>query len=282
MSTTQTELPEIEVESVTDGSRNSKPDHIGVEFEYPVAVGDTIPAAEGDCSDGLWNDYRLTDESRGDNWISDLDYAGAIGSDHTGAEIRSGIMDIQSEEPNVWYRESIRKSEESGYPFAATGYGETIFGLHQHISPIRKELTEEIAQMCSNEWARVFFCSSISRETLDPWRHGGVRSPESPWRGPRAGGIEEDRWEFRLPEPVLPDHFDLMMEFWRKLAAGGFPEARDFAREAVMSRDERLTPIVQYQQLAESEDRWPVELAFRDDMNTDRAVAEWFADLMGD
>lgn len=249
---------------------------IGIELEYPVAPEpEEVPAASAFRSHDLRGWF-----SEGE-WLPDFgDNRGYVGSDHTGAEITSGILDLHSDEPERWYRGTIRASEEARHPFAATGYGSTYFGLHMHVSSLRDSPRAAIGAACDDEWARVFFCSSISETSLDPWRHYSSSSPGNPFRRDRRG--ESDHYEFRLPEPVLEDHFDLIMEFWRKVEADSPEDAIDFARELVHDRDERLTPVVQYNQLRDTMDDWPTEVCFTDEEGdpTDRSAAEWFHDLM--
>jgi hypothetical protein len=269
MSTTETPT----TTATRTASDNPDLANIGVELEYPVAR-DRIPAPAGvaDTSNQLRGEYQRED------WLTESfpDDGGYMGSDHTGAEITSGILSIHSDQPEDWYRASIAEAESAGYPFAATGYGRTVFGLHMHVSDIDDSQRSAIANACNNEWARVFFCASIDENSLDPWRHGGVRNPGAPFRGPRSGNRQH--YEFRLPEPMLQDHFGLVMDFWR-MAEDDVDAAIDFAREIVYDRDERLTSIQQYQQLA-GRPEWDREQARREDAQTDPSVAEWFIDLM--
>lgn len=255
-------------------------DHIGIELEYPVATG-PVPEGLAAHSTNLRSHF-----GRSSDWLPNMfegGKGGYMGSDHTGAEITSGILDLHTSEPEEWYTNSISEAEGAGYSFAATGYGETVFGLHMHVSQFSKEKKDAVQDMCSNEWARVFFCSSIDRDSVDPWRHGGVSAPSTPFRGPRGGG-EDNHWEFRLPEPMLPEHFGLVMDFMRILETEGPEAAEEFAFELVVNRDERLTPLVQYRNLRETVDGWPDEQAIREETDTrfctDRHAAQWVVDLM--
>lgn len=253
-------------------------DHIGFELEYPATNG-APPAAPADAnSRGLSGEYQGT-------WPAESvppEARGACGTDHCGAEIRSGVMDLHSGQPEAWYEDSIRLGEEAGYRFAATGVGRSCFGLHTHLSPLNQDRVEVIHEATrENEWPRVFFCSSVHANSLDPWRHYRSSSPRSPFRGPRSYGETNDdhHYEFRLQEPVLPEHFGLVCDFWRKVETDGPELALDWARELVHDRDERLTAIVQYRQLETENDNWPNDGCFRGG-NTSRSAAEWFGDLM--
>lgn len=261
---------------VTEDDLTPELNNVGVELEYPVAETETsAPAGTARTSGALYENYDRDDWEvpglREDAW-------GYMGHDHTGAEITSGVLEIHSDEPEIWYEGSIEEAENDGHPFAASGFGETVFGLHQHVSELSQNARERIAEACSNEWALVFWCSSVSEDSLDPWRHGGIYSPSEPWSGPRHPGNRH--WEFRLPEPVLPEHFSLMMDFWRKVGAEGVEAATDFARDLVYDKDERLTAIQQYHQLEDEYEDWPRNSALEEGSGTDEGVALWFADLM--
>lgn len=251
---------------------------IGIELEYPLLSERAdlpAPAALASSSGAVRSHF-----GRGNGWLtaSPDDYNGYVGSDHVGAEITSGILELHEGEPERWYNESIQNVEDAGYEFAASGYGSTTFGLHMHMSELSEDAVEYIDAMCESEWARVFCCASVSENSLDPWRHGGVRDPANSFRARRGSG----HYEWRLPEPMLPDHFSMVMEFLRTMAHGEYEAAEEYAREAVMQKDSRLTPIQQYEILDSELDDFPSERAFSSDSAepTDAHVAEWFHDLM--
>lgn len=254
-------------------------DHVGFELEYPATRGEPPAAPANQNSRSMSDDYPGAWPVQG---VPDS-ARGSCGTDHCGAEIRSGVMDLHTYQPETWYNESIRLGEEEGYTFAATGRGRSVFGLHTHLSPIDPDIVERITEeTSSNEWCRVFFCASIDENSLDPWRHYRSSSPGHPFRGPRTRTetSDDDHYEFRLQEPVLPEHFELVCDFWRKVETEGVEAALDYARDLVLSKDERLTAIQQYRQLDERHDEWPTEQALNENNATDPAVAEWFADLM--
>lgn len=250
---------------------------LGVELEYPVAPSvDASPAASARRSEDLYEQY---------GGASSWEEGGRFQHEHTGVEISSPILDIHSEEPEEWFEATVAACESYGHPFAATGWGDTNFGMHQHISNLTSDEADKIRSACSNEWARVFWCTSVNHNSVDPWRHGGVGSPGEPFstfdpRGAGSGPTESSgyHWEFRLPEPALPEHFSLMANFWRITARDSIEAAIDYARERVHERDARLTAVQQYQQLREERDDWPDEDAFSE--RCDRSVGEWFVDLM--
>lgn len=297
---------QIQPTSTTESSVETTPDFnaIGVEFEYPV--GDT-PAHEGpdlyaERSSGMvGEDWQLNIDGVPDVERDD----GDAGHDHVGAEVRSPVFDLHTTQPETWYRASIIHAEELGYNFAANGRGETNFGLHMHLSQLSDEQASALHDMCLEPWMRIFACASLSNDSADPWRHGGVTSgsidpqnthswdPQRMTRnGPTsvtyaAGGDRhsDGHYEWRLPEPMMPDHFEMMMHFLRLLSLGEIDEAREYARGAVMDRDSRLTAIQQYRTLAEEYDDWP-ERGINEDtsyINDSQVEAEkYMASLMGD
>lgn len=280
MSTVEsTSVPE-ELSSTDTDEPTPDMDSIGIELEYPIArTPDMIPAGTAGNSSSAREHFRSVESN---SWFEGRfgGEGGYVGRDHTGAEITSGVLDLHSSQPDDWYHDSIEAVEAEGYPFAASGAGSTNFGLHMHVSEINEDQRNFIRDVCGNEWARVFFCASVDRGSADPWRHGGVRSVSQPWRGPRNPG--PNHWEFRLPEPGLPEHVSLMVEFLRLVSYERFEEAREFARELVYDRDERLTPVAQYRQLSEEYDSWPDEDAMDGTGRTTPAAAEWFVDLMNE
>lgn len=275
-----TEQPTIELEPELDA--------VGIEFEYPVAAEpDRAPATSAIRSRDLRN------EVSGDWVLGEPDVpTGRMTGDHVGAEITSAVLNLHSTQPEVWYYRTIQEAEQMGYPFAATGYGETVFGLHLHISSLPDEKAHALFEMCQEPWMRVFVCSSVSQYSADPWRHGGVGSRGM--NGERSFGnsriLRPDRrgpdnhFEWRLPEPVLPNHFGMVMHFLRLLEVEGVDAAREYALDAVENADERLTAVQQYQYYREHADDFLDVCA---DENTGRGgtdahAAEYMMEIMGD
>jgi len=257
--------------------------NIGIELEYPIANdAGRAPATTGLSSSQLRDEWR-NEEGRDWKLPGFGPSAGSMDSDHVGAEITSGILDLHSDQPERWYNESIRQAQNFGYPFAACGQGDTNFGCHYHLSELPEEGAETINDITSNtDWGRVFFCGSVTEHTLDPWRHGGAHGmpTNSCYSRPSRAGYG-DHYEFRLPEPVHPEHFGLIMDFLRMIARREYDRAYDFAYETVMSCDERLTPVKQYNAYDERLDDWPTEECFDDETRrNDPHAAEYFYDLM--
>jgi hypothetical protein len=259
-------------------------DTIGVEFEYPVAPMDGHPAGRADRSTPLRDEVGIGNRWDVSDYLEDgAAQAGNMTRDHVGAEITSAQMDLHSAEPSLWYAGTVERATEMGYPFAETGYGDTVFGMHLHLSDMDEHRAERLLEMSCEPWFRLFVNSSISRSSLDPWRHGGVNSGnlngnpqlDTPSRqrivNPRRGS---GHYEWRLPEPVCVDHFIVLMNFLKRLSAEGPVEARQYAHELVHNRDPRLTCVRHYDSLVDEYGTDWVGEALASDNNTDREAAE--------
>jgi len=288
-----------EINSITNDSSIASNDidaaeditNIGIELEYPV--GDGIAACgQSRHSSSLRGEWR---EKHSSDWtIPDFDgNMGYMGRDHVGAEITSGILDLHSDQPEEWYVKSINQAEDMGYPFAMSGQGETTFGLHLHLSDVPHVKAKFVYEMCQEPWALTFFCSSVSQDSLCPWRYGGVSGDgllgnrrfddESPpaeisynqrIMNHYAHDDEYDgHYEFRLNEPTHPDHFAAVCHFFRLLDVAGTNAAYDFAHDMVYSADDRLTPVKQYKYLYDSYNQFPTDAAIDDEQGNSEAAA---------
>lgn len=269
---------------------------VGIEFEYPIAPesaesDDDFMAATQDnarMSDAIYNDRRAPNV--GEEWLPSMQNipTGEMTRDHVGAEITSARLNLHSDEPERWYRATIARATSLGYPFAANGRGGTSFGMHLHLSELSDSEAGAIHNICQEDWAPIFFCASLSEDSADPWRHGGVSfGGDFDADGHFGnGGILRNRhgdghWEFRLPEPGVPEHFDVIMNFLRLLATQGSEAAATFARDCVFEKDERLTAVQQYNHLQSEVEGWPTEQAVRDSSDyTGERFAQQFVDIM--
>lgn len=279
---TETTVRQVTVEA-NSTDQETELEHIGIEFEYPT--GENAPIGEANESQEL-RDLIGHPEP----WVLNANEreipTGTMTSDHVGAEITSDILDLHTTQPEVWYYRTIQKAESLGFPFAAKGWGETIFGLHMHLSPLNEDKAHKLGMMCREPWSRAFFCTSVTATSADPWRHGGVShasvNPDSTTSytslSPRSYG-ERDHYEFRLPEPMLPNHFGMVMHFLRLLDVEGFGAARDYAYEKVHSRDPMLTAVQQYRAHFVEGDCDLIE-AMQDGRRTDDYAAEAFVEIM--
>jgi len=278
-------MPVTEVElrstSGTDTQASFDLDTIGIEFEYPVArSAERAPATYAERSRAFDNAYP----PGSDEWTLNENEAdiptGYVGSDHVGAEVTSAELNLHTTQPEVWHYRTIQKATELGYPFAATGYGDTVFGQHLHLSSLPRRKAEALFDMSQEDWFRMFVCSSLSPTSLDPWRHGGVTSRDiggAEFMGGNQTIVvecpygEPDHYEWRLPEPMLPEHFGMVMHFLRLLETDGVEEARDYAYERVHEADDRLTAVQQYR-LYDERDAWTGDEMEPGDYNDAEAV----------
>jgi hypothetical protein len=261
---------------------------VGIEFEYPV--GDT-PASDGpDTYANRSNGLRGYDWQLGVEGVPDVSRDnGEAGRDHVGAEIRSPVFDLHTDQTEAWYEASIAHAEDAGFNFAANGRGDTTFGLHTHMSDLNEQQVTFIQDLCANEpWMRAFVCASLSPNSMDPWRHAGVRY-SSLWPNGNSGGgrvmrnqfsDSDTHYEWRLPEPVVPEHLEMILHFLRLVSFEEYDAAADYARERVESRDLRLTAVQQYHLFSEQRDNWPRSECFEEGNATTPEAAEYFADVM--
>lgn len=274
-----------EVRAITEEELGVEPefelDEIGVEFEYPVRASDSdYPSLHAHQSHPLYNG----NPGSWDLGLEDVP-TGRMTRDHVGAEITSSVLDLHTTQPEVWYQATVNRAEELGFPFAANGWGETNFGLHMHLTNLSREKAEELWEVCQNNWMRVFLCASIGPNSADPWRHGGVSGDcihgRRDWDYQRVMNSRGSRhYEWRLPEPVLPDHFAMIMHFLRLVEIEGVEFAAEYARERVETRDDRLTAIQQYRIADEEWSRWPENGAMDSGPRTDSSAAEYMVNLM--
>lgn len=246
-------------------------DTIGVEFEYPIARNpENAPATYAEDSTPLRNMVWYGEEeadtfgSRGGDrsWpISPNEIPeGQMDRDHVGAEITSAQLDLHTTQPEAWFVGSIQRAEDMGYSYAASGSGDTCFGMHLHLSEVPQRKAEGLLEISRQPWFRTFICSSVGPDSADPWRHGGVNtsglSGERNFDRQRVVNNRrgEGHYEWRLPEPVMPDHFEMVMHFLRLLETDGVAEARQYARGRVDAADERLTAVQQYQMYRDRDD----------------------------
>lgn len=187
----------------------------------------------------------------------EYELGGYVGGDPTvGTEIVSGpepgqTGGISTERARTWYRDSIDiASGEHGFahePCGRIDKGSSTAGLHLHLSPLSIEQAQDLYRLCEEPWFKVFVCSSITDDEDQPYLNV-FRNAYVNFNGLERGhhgavnfvNPDEGHWEWRLPEPMTEDHFDLLMEFldrWRDNRTAG----REWARDLVMDGDDRIT-----------------------------------------
>lgn len=227
---------------------------IGVEIEYPRAPD----FDQKMTSFGMWSG-RLRDRVRDEGLPS------TIG----GRPVHDGTVGLEVLSPDTspmggmalgdapkWYADVIEYIEdEYNEPFAPTGImNDSTAGLHLHLSPLTRDQAEALYEISTTTWGKAMFCSSVaSDEHNDDWRvfrgreycsfpgsvidHEGGRNHYAcvNYRG-------SDHYEWRMPEPVDPAHFELIVKFLR-LFEQDTEEAIQYAQETLDAGDDRVTAI---------------------------------------
>ena len=223
--------------------------YIAPEVEYPTTnTADEATFTEGGYGARSWREHYPRSGGPGD---------AIIGTDGTvGAEVRPE-QDFGLRVPRVtrWYRDLLRAGHADGYPHEPVGImadsGHSTAGLHLHLSPLTEEQAETLYEWSQEDWMQAFVCTSIvSDGTLTPTAqvfrdnycnlHGGFDDG-------RYAAVHSARgpghYEWRLPEPMTADHFDLLIEFLDTFYNEGAEPARDMVQSLLDERDERITGV---------------------------------------
>lgn len=223
---------------------------IGIEVEYPLAdAGSTTWTQHAMNSDSVVNEYR---DRHGSSW----EFGGRITRDPSvGAEIITRDGGAHFDEIAQWYRNTIDYIEgDMGYPHEPVGEmapnnGSTA-GLHIHLSPISTQEARTLYSMSQTDWLKAFVCSTL-HENGDGGNHrvfrGGRYCNTSGFDTGRYDVVHSvsassGHYEWRLPEPMTPDHFELVVEFLRRFLDDP-DDAKRFARRHVESGDSTLTSV---------------------------------------
>jgi hypothetical protein len=157
-----------------------------------------------------------------------------------------------------WYRMSI--AELSKYsPHEPCGVSvssdrASTIGLHLHFSgdmfqgSAGRRKGEGLYELSQEPWFKLFACSSIANdpgsETYQVFRSSYCSMNYTDHSSNSVvNRVNGDHFEWRLLEPVTPDHFDLVLDFFELFANEGIDEAREFARGLVDDFDHRLTAV---------------------------------------
>lgn len=162
---------------------------------------------------------------------------------------------LSLDEIGNWYRDvldHIRYEYATDYqPCGLLTNGSTA-GLHVHLSPFTRTQAQTLFEMSQTPWMKVLFCSSIAREdddvTWPVFRGGRYCAMDIGSDGPGRNHYQclnyrgNDHWEWRLPEPMVPENLDLMVEFLRAFEQS--PDAaREYAEGVLEDADDRLTSL---------------------------------------
>lgn len=221
-----------------DFDLNSSDLNIGIEVEYPGMNP---------------SDKRYVDRGRDTNDLqSRIDHVPlegrAVYDGTVGLEIVSEVLEL--EDSPGWYASVIDYiTEEWNTPYQPTGLMATgnTAGMHLHLSELSRSKAEDLYELSQTPWAKVLFCSSIANngdETVWPVFRGGRYCNMNFGTGhydcvnERRGG----HYEWRLPEPVDPDHFEIIAKFLR-LFEQSTDMAVEYAQEVLDDADDRITAI---------------------------------------
>ena len=214
---------------------------VGIEVEYPqMGSNDEYMVSRGRDSNNVQNQV-----SRMPSGLGRPTYDGTVG-----LEVVSDVLNVG--DAGNWYKDVIEHIEEEyNAPFQPTGLlsnGSTA-GLHIHLSSLDDSEARELYEISQTPWAKVLFCSSIASGddgvTWPVFRGGRYCQMEANLNGSRYNCVNSRRgghYEWRMPEPVAPEHIDIVMKFLDFFHQD--PEiARDYAQELLDDTDDRITAI---------------------------------------
>lgn len=212
---------------------------LGIEVEYPgMDRGDTLYVDRGRSTNDLSNEVTMP-SSIGGRAV----YDGTVG-----LEVVSDRL--HTEDSVNWYRDVIEHVEEEyNTPYQPVGLmrrGSTA-GMHIHLSPLSNSQARRLFEISQEPWAQVLFCSSIAntQETGSwPVFRGGsyCRMNYASSRYDCVNHRSGDHYEWRLPEPMAPEHMEIVVKFLRIFETSP-EEAVRYAQAVLDSGDDRVTAI---------------------------------------
>lgn len=253
------ELPEVETARSQWESRDFK---MGAEIEFPTRREGSEPLTSvGVLREEVAREMDgAIEHSLGGEVTSER-----IGSLTHGTELRTPDGGIPYRDLPEWYRLTIEEVEErTPYDFEPVGITEgTTAGVHVHVSPITIEQAEKLWELSQEPWIHVFASTSIAndRNGRDVDFYPVLRSGDgtsgsgfsnycqlegfdtnhsSAVNAHRSGGV--GHYEWRIPEPMHPENFDLIVKFIAKFMNDP-EEAKRWARSLVLQADSRLTSV---------------------------------------
>lgn len=227
---------------------------VGCELEVPLAQQGGYKRKCGKDSHGIVDSAYIGGPERSFT-RREMKYDSTVG-----LEITSDALDI--EKMKKWYRYVFlhvdhvhRKQIE---PTGRLDNGSTA-GLHQHLSPIGKDVAEELYNFSWGNLAKLCFCTSFVLRDLKAdlelncfrggnycdmyFDHGHYSVVNCASRHDSKFDEDDEHWEWRLPEPMEPDNYDVMMDFLGLWYARSLGTAEKWLREVFQKRPQMFTSL---------------------------------------
>lgn len=263
----------IENASFTDFNK------IGVEVEWPAAsrrrstpTMNQIAGYSKELFDEVQRMYRPENShSRTFDWP----LGGKVYEDCTvGLEIPS---DVQTpSEIGHWYVDTLDLVEdEFRVPHEPCGKLErSTAGMHVHMSDLSEADAKLIQELSAQRWFQSFVCTSVAYSYKQVYRGGGTSLPDPHEPHDGRGCIHQvgrgsQHYEWRLPEPMTREHFQLFADFLTMLSQGDVRDAINYTRDLVNEADSRVTSFARAEAVGVNEFTQPV--------GQPTGLDEWFA-----
>lgn len=218
--------------------------HVGVEMEYPkIASGGTHLVSRGRKTRSECRDLQDVGWSPPDGRLA---WDGTVGIEAVSEPMRPSSA-------SEWYREVMYQLEDEGIQYEPTGLiNSSTAGTHIHISKLSRDQARTLAQWSHEEWLQVFVGSSVvggGSEDHRVFRGGDYCRMTDSITGSRYNVVNErsrinGHYEWRMPEPMLPDHFEVVMEFIDRFVDDP-QDARSFAKSVLDDESSDVLTAVQ-------------------------------------
>lgn len=212
---------------------------VGIELEYPgLGDNDEKFIHRGRDTTGIQSEMRSVP------FEGNPVYDGTVG-----LEIVSPRLDL--DQASGWYEDAVeyvRNEWDTDFQPVGLMEGGSTAGLHIHVSPLDEEQARTLYDLSFEPWMQVLFCSSIaagSDSITWPVFRGGGHCRMNMFNGSRYACVNRrgsGHYEWRLPEPMDPEHIPILEKFLRLFE--GDPEwAIEYAQERLDEADDRLTSV---------------------------------------
>lgn len=231
---------------------------LGVEIEVPFRPRGAEPmtAMGVPSNDKSLHDTELSHPLGGElthEWIG-----GQVVDKVRGLEARTPDGGVPYYDLTDWYRCTVKEVEElAGRRMEPAGFfGKTTAGLHVHASPLTYDQAERLWELSQQPWMHVFAGTTIAGKDADGndvsvfpvvrsgWKDRHLKIEDFDKRHDscvnkhRKGGT--GHYEWRVPEPMPPEHFELVVEFLVRFCDDA-DSAASWAKSLVQEGDRRIT-----------------------------------------